>query len=482
SIQDPREKPADKMQQADSKHAEYKVDDSDFLTILKIWNVFEIQKKNLSNNKLRKYCKEHFLSYIRMREWFDIHAQIMQVIKGEFKLKPNTSDAGYEAVHCALLPGLLSNIGFRHEQYEYVGARNLKFFIFPGSGQHKAKPKWIMAAEQVETSKVYARTVAKIEPEWIEQCAKHLIKSSHYEPHWEKKAGRSAIYERVLLYGLTIQPKRKIPYERVDPKAAREIFIRCGLVAQDYHTNAPFFKANKKLLEEVGYIQHKGRRVDLIEDEEWLYQFYNNKLPEQVVNGITLDKWRKTVEKETPKLLFLTKEDLTREDDERISDWDYPDHKNVGNLSIELQYRFEPGHDEDGVTAIIPVHQLNQLSNQPFEWLVPGLLEEKVIALIKALPKQIRKHFVPVPQTAKDCLEIEPDFKGSLYEWIGMRLRKLTGEAIPLTEWNTDGLSDHLKMNYRVVDEKGRSIAYGRNLKSLQNKYTEKAGDSFDQI
>ncbi|MCK5829552.1 MAG: ATP-dependent RNA helicase HrpA [Methylococcales bacterium] len=482
SIQDPREKPADKMQQADSKHAEFKVDDSDFLTILNIWNVFEIQKKALSNNKLRKYCKEHFLSYIRMREWFDIHAQIMQVVKGELKLKPNTSDAGYEAVHCALLPGLLSNIGFRHEQYEYVGARNLKFFIFPGSGQHKAKPKWIMAAEQVETSKVYARTVAKIEPQWIEQCAKHLVKSSYYEPHWEKKAGRSAVYERVLLYGLTIQPKRKVPYERVDAKAAREIFIRCGLVAQDYHTNAPFFKANTKLLEEVGYIQHKGRRVDLIEDEEWLYQFYETKLPEEVVNGITLDKWRKTVEKETPKFLFLTKEDLTRHDEEHISDWDYPDHKKVGNLSIELQYRFEPGHDEDGVTAIIPVHQLNQIYTESFEWLVPGLLEEKVIALIKALPKQLRKYFVPVPQTAKSCLEIEPNFKGSLYEWISMRLRKLTGESIPLTEWNPDVLSDHLKMNYRIVDEKGRSIGYGRNLKTLQNKYTEKAGDSFDQI
>ncbi len=482
SIQDPREKPADKMQQADSKHAEFKVDDSDFLTILNIWNVFEIQKKNLSNNKLRKYCKEYFLSYIRMREWFDIHAQIMQVVKGELKLKPNTSDAGYEAIHCALLPGLLSNIGFRHEQYEYIGARNLKFFIFPGSGQYKAKPKWIMAFEQVETSKVYARTVAKIEPVWIEQCASHLIKSSYYEPHWEKKAGRCAVYERVLLYGLTIQPKKKIPYERVDPKGAKEIFIRCGLVAQDYHSNAAFFKANKKLLEEVGYIQHKGRRVDLIEDEEWLYQFYDTKLPEQVVNGITLDKWRKTIEKDTPKLLFLTKADLTREEDERISDWDYPDHKKVGDLNIELQYRFEPGHDEDGVTAIIPVHQLNQISNQPFEWVVPGLLEEKIVALIKSLPKQKRKYFVPVPQTAKACLEIEPDFKGSLYEWISMRLRRLTGEAIPLTEWSSDQLSDHLKMNFRVVDEKGSFIGYGRNLKALQNKYTETAGESFDQI
>lgn len=482
SIQDPREKPADKMQQADSKHVEFKADDSDFLTLLNIWNIFEEQKKNLSNTQLRKYCKAHFLSYIRMREWFDIHTQIMQVITGELKLKPNTSDAGYEAIHSALIPGLLSNIGFRHEQYEYVGGRNLKFFIFPGSGQHKAKPKWIVAAEQVETSKVYARTVAKIEPQWIELCASHLVKSSYYEPHWEKKAGRSIIYERVMLYGLTIHPKRKLPYEQVNPKAAREIFIRCGLVAHDYHTNAPFFKANKSLLEEVGYIQHKGRRVDLIEDEEWLYQFYDKKLPEEIVNGITLDKWRKTVEKETPKFLYLTKKDLTRQDNAEISDRDYPEQKKIGNLSIELQYRFEPGHDEDGVTAIIPVHQLNQISSQPFEWLVPGLLEEKVIALIKSLPKQLRKHFVPVPQTAKACLEIEPEFKGSLYEWIAKRLRQLTGEAIPLTEWVPESLSNHLKMNFRVIGEKGHSLGYGRNLKILQDKYTHQAEESFDQL
>ncbi|KAF3977651.1 MAG: ATP-dependent RNA helicase HrpA [Methylococcales symbiont of Iophon sp. n. MRB-2018] len=482
SIQDPREKPADKRQQADSKHAQFKVDNSDFLTLLNIWNVFTIQKKELSNNQLRKYCKAQFLSYIRMREWFDIHSQVMQVIKGELKFKANNSAANYKAIHCALLPGLLSNIGFRHQQYQYLGARNLRFFIFPGSGQHKAKPKWIMAAEQVETSKVYARTVAKIDPEWIEKSAQHLIKSIYYESHWEKKAGRSAIYERTLLYGLTLQPKRKIPYERIDPKAAREIFIRSGLVAQDYQSNAPFFNANKKLLEEVGYIQHKGRRVDLIEDEEWLYQFYHKKLPEQVVNGITLDKWRKTVEKESPKILFLSKQDLTRQEDETVSDRDYPDHKMVGNLSIKLQYRFEPGHDEDGVTAIIPVHQLNQISTPVFEWLVPGLLEEKVIALLKGLPKQVRKHFVPVSDTAKACLEIEPEMKASLYDWLGMRLRKLTGEAIALTQWNRESLADHLKMNYRVVDDKGHALDYGRKLKVLQEKYTTKAGDSFNKI
>ena len=483
SVQDPREKPADKMAQADQKHAAFRHPESDFLTLLNIWNTYEDKKKHLSNSKLRKYCSDNFLSYMRMREWFDIHAQIMQVVKGDLKMTPNTDDPGYEKIHRALLPGLLSNIGFRHEQYEYLGARGLKFFIFPGSGLHKLKPKWIMAAEQVETSKVYARNVARIEPEWIEQCAEHLVKHNYYDPHWEKKGARCMVSSRTLLYGLTLQAGRKIPYDHVDPKAAREIFIRSALVDHDYHSNAPFYVANQKLLEEVGMIQHKGRRVDLVEDEQWLYEFYDSKLPPEVVSGVTLDTWRKTAERANPKILFLTKEDLTREHEEDyVNEWDFPDSKKVGNLTIPLQYRFEPGHNEDGVTAIIPVHQLNQVSQTAFDWLVPGLLEEKCIALIKALPKNIRKHFVPVPETVKHCLEIEPDFKGALPEWLGNRLRKLTGEAIPLNAWNTETLTDHLRMNFRVVDDQGQLLDYGRDLKKLQLKHTAKAGDSFDQI
>jgi ATP-dependent helicase HrpA len=481
SVQDPREKPADKMAQADAKHAAFRHPESDFLTLLNIWNTFEVQKKHLSNSKLRKYCSDNFLSYLRMREWFDIHAQIMQVMKGDLKMPLNTTEAAYENVHRALLTGLLSNIGFRHEQYEYIGARGLKFFIFPGSGQHKAKPKWIMAAEQVETSKVYARTVAKIEPEWIEVVATHLVKHNYSDPHWEKKGARCMVSQRTLLYGLTLQTGRKIPYDHVDAKTAREMFIQSALVDHDYHSNAPFYVANQKLLEEVGMIQHKGRRVDLVEDEQWLYSFYDHKLPPEVFSGVTLDTWRKTVERDNPKLLFVTREDLTREQENPINDWDYPDSKKIGTLTIPLQYRFEPGHNEDGVTAIIPVHQLNQLSTAPFDWLVLGMLEEKCIAMIKSLPKQIRKHFVPVPETVKRCLEIEPDFKGTVQEWLGNRLRKLTSEAIPLNAWAMDSLPEHLKMNFRIVED-GKLLDYGRDLKKLQAKYAVEAGDSFDQI
>ncbi|MCX7076322.1 MAG: ATP-dependent RNA helicase HrpA, partial [Methylococcales bacterium] len=306
SIQDPREKPADKMQQAESKQAVFKHPESDFLSLLNLWNVFEEQKRKLSNNKLRKYCTDNFLSYMRMREWHDNHTQILQVIKGDLKMHPNENDASYDQIHRALLTGLLSNIGFRHEQYEYLGGRGLKFFIFPGSGLHKLRPKWIVAAEQVETSKVYARTVARVEPEWIEDCAAHLVKHNYYDPHWEKKSARAMVYSRTLLHGLTLQAGRKLPYDHVDLKAAREIFIRSALVDHDYHSNAPFYVANQKLLEEVGMIQHKGRRVDLVEDEQWLYAFYDHKLPADIISGVTLDTWRKKIERDNKTFLFLT--------------------------------------------------------------------------------------------------------------------------------------------------------------------------------
>ena len=260
------------------------------------------------------------------------------------------------------------------------------------------------------------------------------------------------------------------------------MFIQHALVEQDYHSNAPFFRANQALLEEVGYIQHKGRRVDLIEDEQWLFQFYDQKLPPEVVNGITLEQWRKKVERDQPKILFLTKEDLTRTQENAINDWDFPDSKQLGNLTIELHYRFEPGHDEDGVTAIVPVHQLNQIRGEAFEWLVPGMLEEKLVALVKALPKHLRKHFVPVPQTVKQCLEIEPDFKGSLYDWLSKRLRKLTGESIPLNEWQPQLVPEHLKFNFRVIDEQGKALGYGRNLAKLQAEFASTAGASFDKL
>lgn len=482
SIQDPREKPADKMPQAEAKHRSFRVEQSDFLGFLKLWQVFEQQRQTLSSNKLRKYCRENFISYIRMREWRDVHSQILRFIKEDLKLKSNQVPANYQEIHQALIPGLLSNLGFRHEQYEYLGARNLKFFIFPGSAQHKLKPKWIISAEQVETSKVYARNVAKVEPDWIEQAAQHLLKRSYHNPHWEKKSARSVIYERTILYGLTLQTKRKIPYEKIDPVAAREMFIRSALVQHDYQTHAPFFKANQALLKEVGYVQHKGRRVDLVEDEAWLYQFYDNKIPAEVVNAITLDKWRNQVEKTDARLLYLRKEDLIRAQDGKINDKDFPDHLALGDLSIELSYRFEPGHEDDGVTVVIPVHQLNQLNQLVFDWLIPGLLEDKLIALLKALPKTLRKYFVPIPTTVSRCLELEAEQHGDLFEWLSKTLRHLTGEAIPVTEWHREQIAEHLKMNFRVIDDKGKILGQSRDLKKLQHRFKQKSVVSFEHL
>jgi len=416
SIQDPRERPADRGQLADQKHAQFHAENSDFMGFLQLWNDISARKKELSKNKLRAYCRANFLSYIRIREWEDIHSQLVRLIKNDLGYKLNQIDAGYDEIHRALLSGLISNIGFKHEQSEYLGARNLKFFIHPGSSLFKARPKWMMAAEQVETSRIYARNVAKINPEWIEKLAAHLIKHEHYEPHWQKKSARVAIFQRTLLYGITLQSGRRIPYERINAAGAREIFIRSALVNQDYHCNAAFFSYNQQLLDSLGYLQHKGRRVDLIANEDAIYDFFDQKIPPKVVDGNSFDRWRRKKERTDPDYLQLSKSDITGAHDDSIDHINYPDELSLGPLTIRLEYRFEPNHVDDGITAIIPIHQLAQLSVEPFEWLVPGLLLEKVVALIKILPKSIRRNYVPVPEYANQFLQETDIGGGSLYK------------------------------------------------------------------
>ena len=482
SVQDPRERPMERAQAADQAHARFKAERSDFLTFLHLWQAFREQQKRLSNSKLRAWCYEQFLVFLRMREWQDIHRQIVQIIKGELGMKPNQTPARYDAIHRALLTGLLSNIGFKQEQSEYLGARNLKFYIHPGSGQFKAKPKWIVAAEQVETTRVYGRHVAAIEPAWVERAAAHLIKKQHHEPHWERKAARAAVYERVSLYGVVLQNRRKVPYERIDPTGARTLFIRSALVQQDYHSNAPFFRHNQALLESVGTIQHKGRRVDLIADEEWLYQFYDERIPDHVVNGVTFDRWRKQADKKQPELLFLTRDALTRQDALAVDGANFPDEMVVDALTLPLCYRFEPGHPEDGVTVIVRIHQLNQLTPEPFEWLVPGLLREKVIAMIKSLPKSLRRHFVPVPDYADRALARISYRTGLLYRTLAGALREIAAIALPHDAWRGDTLPDYLRMNFRIVDDAGQTVAESRDLSALKQQYAEQAGEAFDDF
>jgi ATP-dependent helicase HrpA len=290
----------------------------------------------------------------------------------------------------------LSQVANRREQGEYLGANGSKIFIHPGSGQFKARPAWIVSAEQVETTKVYARNVARVEPAWIEQAGAHLVKRQHYEPHWERRASRAAIYERVTLFGLLLSSGRSVPYEQIDPKAARELFIKHALVLMEYDSRAPFLAHNLKLLKDMEYLQQKGRRVDLLGDESQLYAFFDARVPEGISTGRAFERWRRDAEGKNPKVLWLTEQDISPGEAELDAE-QFPDHLSAGPLVIQLRYRFEPGHEDDGVSALVPLHVLNQLPEEAFEWLVPGLLDEKIEALVRSLPKQLRVHFVPVP-------------------------------------------------------------------------------------
>jgi ATP-dependent helicase HrpA len=482
SVPDPRERPSEQASNADQKHARFRDENSDFLAFLKLWNAFEEQRKHLSKSKLRQWCRANFLSYVRMTEWHDIHGQIMDVVKGELALKLNQAPGEYGEIHRALLSGLLSNVCLKQEQNEYVGARGTKLFIHPSSFLFKTKPKWIMSAEQVETTKVYARTVAKIEPDWIETVGAHLVKQQHYDPHWERKTARAAVYERTMLFGLIIQAGRKIPYERINPQAAREMFIRNALVHMDYDSKAPFFLHNFKLLQEADYLQQKGRRTDLLVDEDWLFRWFDERIPLDVVNGVTFEQWRKMAEAHKPDILKLSRAEITAKEDTSLDARNFPDYFQFGSLRFQLQYRFEPGHEDDGVTAIVPLHLLNQLDPEPFRWLVPGLLREKTVALIKSLPKTLRIHFVPAPDYANRILPMLDYGHGSFYAQLSSALKKTGGIAVSLDSFREDALPVHLRMNFAVVDEFNAVIDRSRDLKELKSRHSADANKNFQQL
>jgi ATP-dependent helicase HrpA len=480
-VPDPRDRPAEKQTQADQKHARFRHEHSDFLSLYKIWEEFEAQKQQLSRAKLRGWCKENFLSYVRMTEWHDIHGQILEVLKGELKLALNDKPAEYDAIHRALLAGLLSQVCSRREQAEYMGARGAKIHIHPGSGQFKARPPWMVCAEQVETTRVYARTVARIDPLWVERVGAHLVKQQHYEPHWERRAARVAVYERTTLFSLTLQSGRKVNYDRINPAEARQLFIRHALVQMDYDSQAPFLRHNLKLLEDADYLQQKGRRVDILADESRLQEFFEARVPGDVANGAAFERWRREAERKDPKLLWLTSADITAGDEAVVNERDFPDHLDVGPLRIALQYRYEPGHEDDGVSAIVPLHMLNQLGAEPFGWLVPGFLEEKVTALVRSLPKALRVNFVPVPEHAARALAMLDAGKGSLYRQLASALGRTGGVHVPLDSFRDELLPPRLLMNYVVVDESGKVLDRARDLHALQLRRGLAAGRSFAQ-
>lgn len=484
SVQDPRERPVDRQQKADERHrlihegldeAESSADKpekpkSDFLFYLKLWQRYTEKRKHLSQNKLRKFCKENFLSWNRMQEWRDIYQQTHTLLT-EQGVKPNTTAAGYEAIHQALLSGLLGNVGNKSiEGNDFLGARNIRFYLHPGSWQAKQPPKWVMCAELVETTRLYGRMVAQIDPAWVEELAGHLIKRSYAEPHWEKGPAQVAAFERTTLYGITLCAKRRVNYGPIDPVLSREIFIREALVQGNFNTRASFFHYNQSVIAEIESLEAKGRRRDILVDEEALYQFYDERIPGDIYNGKAFEAWLKSVQQAHPEILYLQKDLLMRHEAEHISDVQFPGSIELNGVTLALDYHFEPGHAEDGVTVIVPLAILAQLAEQPFDYLVPGLLRDKVIALIKCLPKSLRKLFVPAPNYADDFLGSGYDRCVPLLESLAAHMQKTSRTPVASDAWQLENLPEFYRMNFRVVDEHNRVVGVGRELRALQQE------------
>lgn len=477
SVQDPRERPIEFQKQADEKHQQFTEQKSDFLFYLKLWQSYNKQRKHLSKNQLRKYCRQNFLSYMRMQEWRDIYKQLYTLFR-ETGAQLNEQPAEYHEIHKAILSGLLGNIGFRSEGHEYLGSRGIHYFIHPSSNIVK-KAKWIVCAELVETTKLYGRIVAQIEPEWIEALAPHLIKRSYSEPHWEKRAAQVAAYERTILYGLTINPKRRVNYGPIDPVLSRELFIKEALVNHQYNTKASFFEHNQSTISEIEALEAKGRRRDILVDEHLLYAFYDERIPQNIYNGAAFEKWIQAEQETNPDLLFLKKDQLMKHEAKHVNEEQYPNEINIAGVTLKLEYQFEPGHSEDGVTTIVPVMLLNQIQSEWFDWLVPGLLREKTIALIKTLPKSIRKSFVPVPNYTDAYIESEPDRTLPMTTSIANYLKKVTGIQVSEDDWQMENLPDYYRMNFRIMDRDGNALGAGRDLTQLKDKFADLCDENF---
>ncbi|MCQ9325866.1 DUF3418 domain-containing protein [Neisseria dentiae] len=577
SIQDPRERPLEAREAAAKAHERFTDKQSDFLAYLNIWDSFQRERdKGLSNKQLVQWCHQYFLSHLRMREWRELHRQLAEIAiemglaskeqafrrpPVQEQLRPSeqagdqdlsaklkqkqldkkqhraqiraAKEAGYEQIHRALLTGLIANVGMKSpDGHDYTGARGSHFHLFPASALFKSKPKWVMAAELTETTRLYARDVAAIQPEWIEQEAPHLVKYHYFEPHWEQKRGEVVASERVTLYGLMVLPRRPVAYGRVAPEEAREIFIRSALVAQECDLKADFFVHNKKLIREIAELEHKSRKQDVLVDEEALFDFYNQRLPEmyrpsennvgralmpdtgnaaaQTPSGInarptvsdglnrqrlsetpkpladirTFQSWLKQAEQENPRLLFLSKEDLMQHAAAHITEEQFPKFYKTPDGKFKLSYRFEPHHPLDGVTLTMPLTVLNRLSAPALEWLVPGMLREKLQLLIKALPKQIRRICVPVPEFITQFLESHPNRQEPVIPQLARFIAKTAGdmrllEQINLDDWQAFKLPEHCYFNLRIIDDGGQELAIGRNLAGLQQELGQAAAVTF---
>jgi ATP-dependent helicase HrpA len=469
SIQDPRERPVEHQQAADEQHRRFTDPTSDFLTYLNLWNYLREQQKALSSSQFRRMCKREFLSYLRVREWQDLHSQIRQV-SSSIGLVTGTGQAEPARVHSALLAGLLSHIGLRDERKrDYQGARGTRFAIFPGSALFKKQPAWVVAAELVETSRLWGRTVAKIEPEWVEAQAAHLVKRSYSEPHWEKNRGAVMAFEKVTLYGVPIVASRKIGYARVDPELSRELFLRHALVEGDWRTHHTFFEHNQNLLADVEELEARARRRDIVVDDDTLFAFYDARIPADVVSGRHFDAWWKKARRETPDLLTFTPDLLISDDASPVDERDFPVTWRQGELELPVTYQFEPGTAADGVTVHIPLRVLNQVENSGFDWQIPGLRLELVTALLKSLPKALRRGLVPAPDTAFAVLQrISPD-DGPLLPVLAERLHELRGVDVSPRDFDLSKIPDHLRVTF-CVEDGGRGVAEGTDLDALRAK------------
>jgi ATP-dependent helicase HrpA len=582
--QDPRDRPIDKQQQADEKHKPFQHPDSDFLSYLKVWDFFHHLKETLSKGQVRKACAQNFLNFNRLREWADLHRQLQELaqecgLKTGKRVWAEAQDAGEggdvgralapvaatktgksarptnatvvepvssgstkgdlksDAIHRALLTGFLSSIAQRSgETSEYLTGGGLKGVVWPGSGTFAKKPKWVVAAEVVETSKQYLRTVARIDPAWIEALAGHLVTRTQSEPHWDRDGGSAAAFEKVSLFGLTIVPRRKVRLGRINPTLSRELLIQHGLVEADFDCDAPFFKHNRALIAELEELRVKSRRADFLKGEDAQFEFYDKRLPADVVDGVSLMKWLKgrgptknrnpselasvepglcTTGQLPPKgvgvvqrpdnhqsklgggsgnvdrtsnltanerSLFFSRDDLLNPVSDAVTTEDFPSELKLQHLRVPLQYKLNPGESDDGITISVPQEGLNQLDSRRLGWLVPGLIEQKITALIKSLPKELRRMFVPVPDTTKEVLKQIKFGEGNVTDAMAAILSKLSGQRVNAEDFREVELPTHLRINIKVVGAQGKQLAVGRDVDELRNKLGAKASASFSAI
>ncbi|GAA4406586.1 ATP-dependent RNA helicase HrpA [Fodinibacter luteus] len=476
SIQDPRERPVDKEAQADQAHARFKDERSDFASLHTLWRYLKDQQKALSHSAFRRMCKNEYLHYLRIREWQDLHSQLRAACRSA-RIDPDVAtsapdaEPAWDTVHRALLSGLLSHIGARDQaRREYVGARGARFGISPGSGLFRRQPDFVMAAELVETTRLWARVNARIEPEWAEDAGAHVVARTVSEPRWSRRAGAAVATERVTLYGVPLVTDRTIQYARIDPEAARDIFIRSALVEGDWEPHHDFWAHNLRTLERVAELEERARRRDIVVDDEVVHAFYDARIPPDVVSERHFDRWWRGERRRRPDLLTLTEELLTSAAGEEVSASDYPRTWRQGDLELDVTYQFAPGEAADGVTVHVPVAVLNRVTAEGFDWQVPGLRDDLAVALLKSLPKATRRHFVPTPDHAAAALAEADPTRGPLTGELARVLWHRTGIRIPAQEWDVERVPDHLRITFSVEGPGGRVVARGKDLDALRDR------------